>query len=271
MPRVARPDGAELHWEERGAGPSVLLAHTCISYPEVFGAVCDELVSDHRVLTYHPRGSGDSTQAGPYDRETDAADLIAVLEHAGAGPAVVLGMGDGANRAVRAASRRPDLVSHVVVGVGHTLGARAGRDTDALTESPSVLQAILRQIESDYRGALHAMIAVPNPDLSHRDVHERIDRTIEHVSHEAAVGRMNEWIRDDASAESAAIGDRLWVLQVQDNPWFTPELGGRMREVLPEAHIEDAPGGVLTRPGVCAGVVRGLTAQAGALSSDSQR
>jgi pimeloyl-ACP methyl ester carboxylesterase len=272
MPRVSRPDGVDLHWEEHGSGPTVVLGQQCISYPEVYLPLRNELAADHRVITYHLRGCGLSTRSGPYDPPTDAGDLLAVIEAAGSPPAVGVGMGDAAFRLARIGATRPDLISHVVVPVGYTVGAEATRGTDALTSSPAVLRALSQQLETDYRGALHSMIAAPNPQLDAEAVRARIDRTVDHVPQEVAVARMHWWVREDATAESRELGERLWILSMPENPWFTPEIGERLRTLLPEAHIEEVENGPISRPDITTGIVRGLTrGQTGALSSDSQR
>ena len=58
MPKLRLPDGVELHWEERGDGPLVVIAHPCISVPTAFKALGDDLARDHRVVVYDPRGTG---------------------------------------------------------------------------------------------------------------------------------------------------------------------------------------------------------------------
>jgi pimeloyl-ACP methyl ester carboxylesterase len=105
MPAIERPDGVEIHWEERGRGPLVLIVHQILwSRPGVYAALIAELARDHKVVTYDPRGCGASTRRGPYDAETDAGDLLAVAEAAGGG-AVALAVGYGYNVAVRVAAR----------------------------------------------------------------------------------------------------------------------------------------------------------------------
>src|ERR687897_383042 len=131
MPRLRRPDGVELHWEEHGEGPLVVLAQPWAGYPEVFADLLDELGSDHRVVTYYPRGQGGSTRRGPYDPETDTADLEALIEAAGR-PGVVIAMADASNRAARVAARRPDLVRAVVLPGGMPLSRRVLEGTDSL-------------------------------------------------------------------------------------------------------------------------------------------
>ena len=36
MPRLRRPDGVELHWEQRGAGPLIVLVIPFFGFPETF-------------------------------------------------------------------------------------------------------------------------------------------------------------------------------------------------------------------------------------------
>src|SRR5206468_9137695 len=90
MPRLERPDGVEIHWEEEGEGPLVVLSGYWSLHPSVFAPITDELRGDHRVVRYDDRGTGGSTHAGPYDLETASSDLEAVVE-AGGGPAVIIG------------------------------------------------------------------------------------------------------------------------------------------------------------------------------------
>ena len=37
-PRLERPEGVELHWEQRGQGPLVVLAPLLVMHPDVFDA-----------------------------------------------------------------------------------------------------------------------------------------------------------------------------------------------------------------------------------------
>src|SRR4051794_41773806 len=92
-------------------------------HPSSFEPLVGELEGDYRVVTYHDRGTGSSTRRGPYDLDTSAADLEAVIETAG-GEAIVIAIADGCNRAVRGAAARPGLVP-AGGAVGGAPGARA--------------------------------------------------------------------------------------------------------------------------------------------------
>jgi pimeloyl-ACP methyl ester carboxylesterase len=270
MPRLRRPDGVELHWEERGEGPLVVLAQPWAGYPEVFADLLDELASDHRVVTYYPRGQGESTRRGPYDPETDTADLEALIDAAG-GPGLVIAMADASNRAARLAARRPDLVHAVVLPGGVPLSRRVLEGTDSLA-SPAVLDALAQQFWSDYRGALRTVAASNNPQMSEDELRERVARTVDACPQDSSVPRFEAWIADDPEEEAAAAGGRLWILLQGDNPFFPLELLPRVRELLPQAHVEEVADGPLSRPDIAATVVRRLTrAQTGSARSERQR
>jgi pimeloyl-ACP methyl ester carboxylesterase len=71
-----------IHWDGRGSGPLVLLAPYANPDSSVYDPLEAELVGDHRVMRYDDRGTGASDRAGPFDMETGADDLEAVLEQA---------------------------------------------------------------------------------------------------------------------------------------------------------------------------------------------
>lgn len=258
MARLKRPDGVEIHWEQRGEGPLVVLAHSFFSHPEAFEALLEELASEHRVVTYHLRGCGESSRQGPYEVATDADDLAAVTEQAGA-PAVVVALGDGCNRAVKAAAARPDLISAVVSPGGNPVGLEAAEGTDGLAASRSVVDALLQLLDTDYRAAMRTLLHTANPDMDEESLRERVNRTVAHSPHEAGAARMHDWVGDESAEEARAIGDRLWILEHGRNLWWSMEAARRTRELLPEAHIEEVSDGPLSRPDLTVAVVAELT------------
>jgi pimeloyl-ACP methyl ester carboxylesterase len=261
MPQLKRPDGIELHWEEQGAGPLVVLATQFFGSAEVFTGLIADLATDHRVVTYDARGTGRSTRQGPYDIDTDAADLTALVEALG-GRAVVVGWGDGCNRAVKVAAEAPEIVSTVVTPGGNPVGREASRGTDSLVDSPSVIEALVGMIETDYRAALRTIIGGANPQLSEDKARERVDLVVEYCAQDVGAARLRAWIADEAVEPARAMGDRLWILSnsQEDNPWFTPPTLDRTRDFLPEVRIEEVDGGAVSRPDLTAAVVRTITA-----------
>src|ERR687895_150687 len=199
MPPLRRPDGAELEWWTEGHdGPLVAIAMMAFHPPLACDGIARELARDHRVLSYHLRGTGKSSRTGPYDIETDAADLAALVEEAG-GDALVVALGDGARRAVRAAAQRPDLIHTVVVSGELPLGRIGGFGSqDALANSPAVLDALLGMIESDYRTGLRTMMASSGEAEWHESaLRARLDAIEAHCPQRVAVPRMRSWIEDE--------------------------------------------------------------------------
>ena len=274
MPLLRRPDGVDLAWGEQGEGPLIVLANQFFGRAETFDGLIRDLTRDHRLVTYNLRGTGESTRDGPYDMETDSADLEAVIETAG-GEAVAVAFADGCNRAVRVAARRPDLVRYVVCPAGNPVGLEAVEGTDALAGSESVLRALVGMMGTDYRGALRTMFATANPDWSDDEVRARVTLTVELLPQEAALPRMKSWIADEVREECLALGDRLWMLEDGTNPWFPIEVARRTREILPEAQILEVENGAISRPDISSGVIRSLTSgtpvSAAAQSGDGPR
>jgi pimeloyl-ACP methyl ester carboxylesterase len=256
---LTRDDGIELHWQERGSGPLVVLTPYCISYPGIFDPLIAELESDHRVVRYDDRGTGASTRQGPYDMETGAADLAALVEAVGGG-AVVVAMADAVNRAVRVVAERPELIHTLVVPGGNPAGRRALEGTDAMVASESVVDAFLSMAETDYRGAVRSLAAAGNPQMSEDEVRERVRRQVEYQPQECAVERLRAWAEDDASEWGRRCGDRLWLLYSDEigGGWFPAgEQGRRLaRRLFPAAHVEKIDDGIISRPDLTAAIVR---------------
>jgi pimeloyl-ACP methyl ester carboxylesterase len=270
MHSLTRPDGVQIAWEERGKGPLVVLANQFFGEADTFVDLIDLLARDHRFVSYHLRGTGASTRQGPYDLETDAADLEAVIEAAGE-PALVVAFADGCNRAVRVAARRPELVTAVVSPAGNPVGLAAVEGTEALAGSTGVLTALVGMMSTDYRGAYRTMFSTANPDWDEDRVRQRVTTIVELVPQEAALPRLKAWIADDVIEGARMLGDRLWMLEDGSNPWFPIEVARQTRSILPDAHIIEVEDGAISRPDITAGVVRRLTSAAAVASQGREQ
>lgn len=271
MPTVTAPDGAELYFEEHGSGPLVVFASYWSFHPSVFERVGEELSADHTIVRYDDRGTGLSTRQGPYDLDTAARDLAVVIEAVG-GPAIVVGTADGANRAVRVAGSDPELIEAVVAVGAAPLGRDKFSKLDVLSASEGVVDALLAQVEHDYKGTLRGILAATNDQMSEEELRARIDAQVEHVPQEAASARMREWANDQPLEWGLALGDRLWVLVAETlaGGWFPT--GRAMAEVvdreLPEAQVVEIANGMISRPDETANVVRRITAKSAVRTGD---
>ncbi|MGH2800400.1 MAG: alpha/beta fold hydrolase [Thermoleophilaceae bacterium] len=261
MLRLRRPDGAEIEWWVQGTdGPLVAIALMAVHPPAACRRMVEELASDHRVLGYDLRGTGASSRTPPYDIETDAADLAALVEEAG-GDALVVALGDGARRAVRAAAERPELIHTVVISGEFPLGRIGGGGSrEALANSPAVLDALLGMLATDYRTGLRTMLTSSGEDDWHEAaLRERLDAMERHSPAEVGVPRMRAWIEDDSRREGRALGDRLWYLHYPGNAWFQGSLDIVHRS-LPEANLQPVSEGVISSPKENATVIRRILA-----------
>jgi pimeloyl-ACP methyl ester carboxylesterase len=259
MQAVERPDGVEIRWEQQGHGPLVLIVHQILwSFPGVYADLIGDLARDHRVVTYDARGCGASTRAGPYDTETDSADLLAVAEAAG-GAAVAIAVGYGYNIAARVAAARPDAISDLVCvqpAAAAILPRSEVRQADVIGGSDSVAEMLLKLMRTDQRAAVRTLLSAANTGLSEEELRERVARVGSYVSAESTVARTEAWLRDDASEHSRALGDRLRVLHPETEPIYEGALATRVKELFPEAVIEEVPGGPISRPELIAAWIR---------------
>ncbi|MDR2984687.1 MAG: alpha/beta hydrolase [Nocardiopsaceae bacterium] len=111
---VARIDGGELYYEDKGGGVPIVLIHPAGATSSTWGAVVGDLARTGRVIAYDRRGCGQSGGEPVRSIQAHAADAAALLDILGAAPAVVAGISVAATIAIEIAYRRPDLVRAVV-------------------------------------------------------------------------------------------------------------------------------------------------------------
>lgn len=108
-------DGAELHYDDIGAGSAILLIHGNGATAAQWGETVEALAASHRVITYDRRGFGRSIHPPVKDFRRHTDDAAALLDELDAGPATVVGWSGGGLVALDLATRRPDLVASLVL------------------------------------------------------------------------------------------------------------------------------------------------------------
>ena len=131
---------------------------------------------------------------------------------------------DGANRGVRVAAGRPDLVA-AVVALGTAPFARMHFEgSEGMIASDTVVGAFIEMVERDYRGALRTLLAATNAQMSEEELRERVGFQVSYCPQEPAAARVRAWAEDDPTAAARETGERLWILAAPDvaGPWLPP-------------------------------------------------
>ena len=134
MPVVERPDGAQIWWDETGAGDPVLLLMG-LAYPAaMWFRQVPALAERYRVIRMDNRGAGHTGDVVgvPYTVETLAADALAVLDAAGVERAHVVGISMGGLVAQELGLTAPERVRSLALLATHPGIAHAVVDPEAL-------------------------------------------------------------------------------------------------------------------------------------------
>lgn len=113
---LPRP-GGRVAYDDAGTGPLVVMVPGMgdlrSTYDELRAAL---LGAGYRVVTTDLRGHGDSDPGfATHGDEATAGDVVALVEHLGAGPAVLVGNSMGSSAAAVVAADRPELVRGLVL------------------------------------------------------------------------------------------------------------------------------------------------------------
>jgi pimeloyl-ACP methyl ester carboxylesterase len=263
--------GARIHYVERGAGPALLLLHGLGGQARNFThSLVDRLARDFRVVVMERPGSGHSTRApgagaGPRAQADVVAGLIRAL---GLGRPVLVGHSLGGAVALATALEHPDCVSALALVAPLTYPE---------SEPPPVF-ARLKVASPRTRGLIAWTVATPAAILRRRVALDAIFGPDPVPRDYATAGGGMLGLRPAAfvsastdlvavASDMPALVERYETLRVPVGILFgtgdrilDPRLHGeRMRERLPDVHVELIEGGhmlPLTAPDRVASFVR---------------
>lgn len=156
----ASVDGLEMYYEIHGTGQPLVLLHGAYTTIDLsFGALLPTLAEDRQVIAVELQGHGHTAyRDAPLSYEQLADDTAALLKELNIEQADFFGYSLGANVALQAAIRHPDLVRKLVV-------VSAYFDPSGLY--PGVLEGIAQTKPEDFTGSglpeAYASVA-PDPD-----------------------------------------------------------------------------------------------------------
>lgn len=110
-------DNGTLAYDDNGTGPLVVclpgMGDNRTTYRHLVPLI---VAAGHRVITMDPRGQGESSAVwADYSPQAMGADLLALLHHLGAGPAILIVNSYTAASAVWAAAEEPDAFAQLVL------------------------------------------------------------------------------------------------------------------------------------------------------------
>jgi len=134
--RFLEVEGVRVHFQEKGAGPPLVLLHGNNSSTYTWKDVYDKLAARHRVVAVDLKGFGfTSKPEGDYSVEAQAALVVRLLDKLNIGRAVWCGSSLGGTVALAAAVEHPERVRALVLA-----DAPAYSDMRGATLAPSYVK-----------------------------------------------------------------------------------------------------------------------------------
>lgn len=223
---LARVNGAELYYEEFGAGAPLLFVHGMLETGRTYAKATLACSTKYHVLVPDLRGYGRSLprpRTFPPDfYARDAADLGALLRHLRLADVRVIGSGDGAEVALLLAAAAPDLIRAVVA-------------VDVSGAFPDALLAILPEIGNWADDP-------QTPNLARRTTAIR-EYGLEGT--QAIWAGWKQAVRQiiasggNVSLEQArTIRCPVLIVNHDDDPLNTPAMSRRLRDAIPHAELD---------------------------------
>lgn len=143
MPKLTTSDGVSLHYEEAGSGTPLVFVHEFAGDGRSWEPQMRFFSRRYRCIAYNARGypPSDVPEHGYYSQDLAREDLRAVVEHADAGPAHIVGLSMGGFAALHFGLHHAShALSLVVAGCGY--GAEKDRREQFKVETESTAQLI---------------------------------------------------------------------------------------------------------------------------------
>jgi len=238
MPTAALDEGLELHYEDRGDGPVLLLIAGIPAIADDWDALAEPLSRSRRVIAYDNRGSGrSSVTPPPYSTRQLAADATALLDSLGIERADVFGMSMGGMVAQELAIGWPPRVRRLILGCTH-----AGPANSA-PQPREAGRAFALQTD-DWRERMEALA----PFAFAQDVDERllaafIQKKAGDVQDPVGyAGQIQAVLGHDSAARLDAIRARTLILTGDDDRVIPAASSEILRDRIPGAVLETIPG-----------------------------
>lgn len=235
MPTTTTPGGVELYYDVEGTGDAVAFVDDAGYGAWQWGWQHPRVVGPYRALVWDLRGTGRSdAPPGPYDVDTMARDLEAVLSAAGVGTAHLVGAGLGGMVALEYAgryTRAETLTLFNTAASGENVDETALRDLHPPGNERASVRASLA-------GAFSEAFRSSAPELVERVVDWRLEE-------DAAETPLEAQIAATSSFESGPLYELALpalVCHGLENPVVPVDAGRRLAADLPRGTFEAVEG-----------------------------
>ncbi len=202
---------------EAGEGDPLLLIPGLGARSTVFAPLVDDLARRYRVITFDPRGIGESGGGGEITLPNMARDAVAVLDIAGVGASAVFGASMGGLVAQHLVVDHPARVSKLI------LAATAPGGDNGVDAEPAAQAAMFgkgaRTPEDAYRIACTVLYSPlfqrTHPDFIDAQVRERAQHPVRPRVFAAQYGAM--WLPDDSFERLGGVTAPTLVLHGTDD------------------------------------------------------
>jgi pimeloyl-ACP methyl ester carboxylesterase len=192
MPQVTS-GGAQIYWEEHGAGDPLLLIMGLGATLEWWQRLMPIVTPSYRTVVYDNRGVGRSdVPPGPYTIPQMAEDAVAVMDAAGMATAHVFGASMGGMIAQELALNHPERVRSLVLGCT-ACGGKEAVPADKEVRTAMSARANVSREEASWLMAPFIFDAGTPRERMAEDIAHRLTATVGNDGYFAQLAGIREW------------------------------------------------------------------------------
>jgi pimeloyl-ACP methyl ester carboxylesterase len=241
--------GLRFHYVAWGqaAAPPVLCLHGITQTGHSWDEVAEDLGRDFRVLCLDQRGHGDSAWApdGDYRRETQAADVAAIVEALNLPPFVLMGMSMGGINSITFTARHPERVKAlVIVDVSPEIQTRGVENIRNFIQAKDELDSFEEFVQRAHRF---------NPRRSLENIRSRLSHNLKQLPNGKWTWKYDKSLRSGERSFQASALSNLWddvrailcptlIIKGGESDILSGESAEKLQGAIANSRLEIVPG-----------------------------
>ncbi len=228
-------NGVEIHYQDRGNGPALVLIHGFPLDSRIWDAQIDGLSERYRVIAPDLRGFGQSPTSGTFTLETLADDIHGLGQELDISPFVLGGLSMGGYIALVSARKYPaDLAGLILVDT-----KAAADSTDAKLSRGTLAETVIAKGAGWVADQMAPRMLAPGAAENRPEVYARMRQLMESCPPET-IARAAIAMRDRADATDLlpSIACPALILCGQHDPTTGPQVARSMADAIPGSQLE---------------------------------